>query len=87
MRCNAGGLPGWVAELVPHYPEIDVPTEILHAEDDPTVGHDIHSVALANAIPGAHLTSLPGASHMLPHTAPEAVIAAIDRAAARAGLR
>lgn len=90
MRANAlqrRGLPGWVAELVPHYTGISVPTEILHAEDDPTVGHDIHSVALARAVPDARLTSLPGTSHMLPHTAPEAVIAAIDRAATRAGLR
>ena len=90
MRANAlqrRGLYDWVAALVPRYPAIEVPTEILHAADDPTVGHDIHSVALAEAVPGARLTTLPGASHMLHHTDPEAVIAAIDRAATRAGLR
>ncbi|WP_071675205.1 alpha/beta fold hydrolase [Nioella nitratireducens] len=90
MRANAlqrRHLLGWVEELVPHYPEIAVPTEILHAEADRTVSHDIHSVPLADTIPGAVLTTLPGSSHMPHHTDPDAVIAAIDRAAGRAGLR
>ncbi len=90
MRANAlqrRHLLGWVEELVPHYPDITVPTEILHAEEDRTVSHAIHSVPLADTIPEAELTTLPGSSHMPHHTDPDAVIAAIDRAATRAGLR
>lgn len=90
MRANAlqrRHLLDWITELVPHYPRIDVPTEILHAAGDRTVGCAIHSEPLARAIPGAQLTALEGASHMPHHTHPEAVAAAIDRAAARAGLR
>lgn len=90
MRHNAlqrRGLLGWVEAMVPHYPAIAVPVEILHAEADPTVSHDIHSVALAGAVADGRLTTLPGASHMPHHTDPDAVIAAIDRAAMRAGLR
>lgn len=38
-------------------------------------------------MPGAHLARLEGKGHMLQHVAPEAIAAAVDRAAARAGLR
>jgi pimeloyl-ACP methyl ester carboxylesterase len=38
-------------------------------------------------MPPRRLTILPGVGHMPHHADPEAVVAAIDRAAARAGLR
>lgn len=69
------------------YGQIDVPTEIVHGTADRVVGLDIHSVPLSRQIPGARLTRLQGIGHMPHHAAPEAVVAAIDRAAARAGLR
>ena len=90
MRANAlqrRHLLDWITELAPHYPGLDLPTEILHATGDRTVGCAIHSEPLSRAIPGARLTTLDSASHMPHHTHPEAVAAAIDRAATRAGLR
>jgi len=90
LRHNAlqrRGLITWLQELAPQYGGIDLPVEILHAEHDPIVSHDIHSAALAEAVPGARLTTLAGGSHMPHHTDPAAVIDTIDRAATRAGLR
>ena len=69
------------------YPQIAVPTEVLHVTADDTVSLTIHSEPLARAIPGAVLTRLEGIGHMPQHVALPDVTAAIDRAAARAGLR
>lgn len=90
LRANArqrAGLKSEIARLIPHYPQIDMPVEIVHGAADTIVGLEIHSAKLVKAIPGAHLTSLPGIGHMPQHVAMPQVIAAIDRAAARAGLR
>ena len=50
---------------VPHLRKLEVPTIVIHGEDDPLVrvegGHDT-----ANAIPGAQLTTIPGMGHDLP---------------------
>lgn len=89
MRANAlqrRHLLRWITAQAPRYGEIAVPTEILHAAGDRTVGFHIHAAPLAHAIPGANLTAIDSASHMPHHTHPDAVVAAIDRAAARAGL-
>ncbi len=89
MRANAlqrAGLLQWIQEQVPLYPTISVPTEIVHGLEDETVGHFIHSVPLAEAIPNAVLTPLETSSHMPQHTHMGDVIDAIDRAATRAGL-
>ena len=90
FRANARQVSNLKAELrrmAPRYPTIDVPVEIVHGTDDGVVPLEIHAPATAAAIPGARLTELPGIGHMPHHAAPDAVIAAIDRAAARAGLR
>ena len=68
------------------YPRISVPVEIVHGDRDTTVGLAVHAEPLARAVPDSRLTVLPGIGHMPHHAAPEAVIAAIDRAARRAGL-
>jgi pimeloyl-ACP methyl ester carboxylesterase len=70
-----------------HYPRIDVPVEIVHGQKDPFVLPRIHAAPLAGQIEGANLTVLEGVGHMPHHVAPVAVVAAIDRAARRAGLR
>ncbi|WP_371223993.1 alpha/beta fold hydrolase [Roseovarius sp. 2305UL8-3] len=90
LRANAlqrRNLLGQIKAMVPLYDQIAVPTEIVHGADDITVGVAIHSEPLAKAIPDAVLTPLPGVGHMPQHAAQDEVIAAIHRAAARAGLR
>jgi pimeloyl-ACP methyl ester carboxylesterase len=67
------------------YPGLTLPVEIVHGDADMIVGLAIHSERLAAEVAGARLTVLPGAGHMPHHTARPAVIAAIDRAATRAG--
>jgi len=76
-----------IEALHPRYGEIAVPLEIVHGTADTTVGLSIHSRPLADQVPGATLTVLDGVGHMPHHVAPETVIAAVHRAAARAGLR
>lgn len=90
LRANARQ----VSSLKPHlramsqrYPSLDMPVEIVHGTADEVVGPAIHSVPLSRQIEGANLELLEGVGHMPHHAAPDAVIAAVDRAARRAGLR
>ncbi|MFD3189126.1 alpha/beta fold hydrolase [Sedimentitalea sp. HM32M-2] len=90
MRANADQRAGLLEDIkaqVGQYDRITAPTEIVHGTDDTTVGLSIHSEPLARQIAGAVLTRLDGIGHMPHHAAQDQVIAAIDRAAARAGLR
>jgi len=70
----------------PRYPAIACPVEIVHGTADATVGLAIHAGRLVRDIPGAALTPLDGTGHMAHHARQAEVVAAIDRAAARAGL-
>lgn len=74
-----------VEEMSPRYAEIAAPVEIVTGDSDPVVWAHLHSEGLARDIPGARLTWLPGVGHMPHHVATATVVAAIDRAAARAG--
>lgn len=90
LRANADQRAGILAEieaLHTQYGNISVPTEIVHGTADATVGLSIHSEKLVRQIPGAALERLEGIGHMPHHVAEDQVVAAIDRAAARAGLR
>ncbi|MEM7075381.1 MAG: alpha/beta hydrolase [Pseudomonadota bacterium] len=90
LRANAlqrANLLDEIIALVPQYPEIIVPAEIVHGTADTIVGAAIHSEPLSRAVPEARLTLLPGIGHMPHHAAPDEVSAAIHRAVARAGLR
>ncbi len=73
--------------MAPRYGTLSLPVEIVHGTADDIVPIDVHSRPLARKIPGAHLSAIDGIGHMPHHRAPEAVVAAIERAAARAGLR
>lgn len=89
LRANAlqrANLKEEIRAMIPEYGDIRVPTEILHGDADMTVGLHIHSVPLSQQIAGAALTILPGIGHMPQHSSKPQVIAAIHRAAARAGL-
>lgn len=90
FRANARQVKGLYAALrgmAPRYPALDLPVEIVHGDADAIVPHAIHAFALADQVPGAALSLLPGVGHMPHHVAADDVLAAIDRAAARTRLR
>ncbi len=74
-------------ELSKRFPELTLPIEILHGTADTTVPIAIHSEKVIALTASAHLTRLDGVGHMPHHADPAAAVAAIDRAASRAGLR
>lgn len=76
-----------VVEMAKNYDRLSIPIELLHGEEDTTVPLAIHSGPLADRLENANLTVLPGIGHMPHHADPDATVAAIDRAATRAGLR
>lgn len=90
LRANArqvNALRPHVVEMSARYATLPMPVEIVHGTADDVVPLHIHSEPLAQQIPGAALTRLDGIGHMPHHAAPDAVVSAIDRAAARARLR
>ena len=66
---------------------LHLPVEIVHGTQDSIVPARIHAERLVTTLPDAQLTLLPGVAHMPHHTHAADVIAAIHRAAARAGIR
>ncbi len=74
-------------QMAPLYPSLPMPIEIVHGARDRIVAPRLHAIPLSERLPRANLTLIPGAGHMPHHTHTGLVIAAIDRAAARAGLR
>ena len=76
-----------IRAIVPQYTALNLPVEIVHGDADPVVYHLIHSERLVEDVKDANLVVLEGMGHMPQHLAHDAVIAAIDRAATRAGLR
>jgi len=75
-----------VVEMEKRYPGLTLPIEIVHGGRDTTVPISVHSGPLSERLDSVNLTVIEGAGHMPHHTHPEAVVTAIDRAAARAGL-
>jgi len=69
------------------YPRLRLPVEILHGTRDTIVGLTIHSVPLAQAVPGARLVTLDGVGHMPHHVRTREMMLAIDRVALAAGMR
>lgn len=76
-----------LVEMSERYPEIALPIEIVHGTADTTVRPEVHAEPLMQVLTNAALTLLDGQGHAPHQTAPDDVIAAIDRIAARAGLR
>jgi pimeloyl-ACP methyl ester carboxylesterase len=76
-----------VVEMQKQYGTLTMPIEAVHGDADTTVPLDIHARVLMGDVPDGVLTVLKGQGHMPQQTAPDEVVAAIDRAAARAGLR
>ncbi len=76
-----------LVEMSARYPGMTLPVEILHGTADTTVRTEIHAAPLHETLPNSNLTVLSNQGHAPHHTAPDDVIAAIDRVATRAGLR
>lgn len=76
-----------VVALSRRYPELSLPIEIVHGEEDTTVPIHVHAEEVAKIVPQVNTVRLPGVGHMPHHAEPDIVVDAIDRAAARAGLR
>jgi pimeloyl-ACP methyl ester carboxylesterase len=75
---------GGLAALRPLYPGLRVPLVILAGAQDrivpPALSDRLHAL-----VPGSELVRVPGAGHMPQFTAPDAVVAAVARAAELAG--
>ncbi|KFI33073.1 alpha/beta hydrolase [Haematobacter missouriensis] len=67
------------------YPGLTLPVEVLHGDADAIVPVRRNGEALAIDVPSAVLSVIPNGGHMLHHTHPDAVIAAIQRARLRSG--
>ncbi|ETW14703.1 alpha/beta hydrolase fold protein [Roseivivax marinus] len=90
LRANArqvNTLRPHVVSMSERYPRLDLPVELVHGDEDEIVPLDVHSRRLVERLPNARLTVLDGIGHMPHQVAPDAIVAAIDRAASRAGLR
>lgn len=90
MRANAqqvNSLRPHIVKMSKRYKSLSLPLEIVHGDADTIVPLSIHSEPLSKQVTGANLTVLEGVGHMPHHADPDAVADAIDRAAARAGLR
>ena len=86
LAANVAQVNALRAELVtmePRYPTLALPVELVHGDADTVVPLTIHSLPLSKILPNAALTVLPGTGHMPQHARPDAVIAAIARAALR----
>jgi pimeloyl-ACP methyl ester carboxylesterase len=87
FRANAQdlvGLKDFVTAQAPRYGEIKLPVAIISGDvTDQIVWTDLHSRSSARQMPNATLDVLPGVGHMIHYAAPELIIAAIDRLAAR----
>ena len=76
----------FVVEQSARYGEITIPVEAVHGTADTIVPARIHAIPLSERHDTVALTLVEGMGHMPHHTHPHVVRAAIDRAAARAGL-
>jgi len=87
FRANAQDLvrlKKFVTAQASRYGEIKAPVAIISGDvTDQIVWTDLHSRGSARQMPNATLDVLPGIGHMVHYAAPELIIAAIDRLAAR----
>jgi pimeloyl-ACP methyl ester carboxylesterase len=90
LRANSGqvaGLKPFIIDMSADYASLTLPVELIHGDADTIVPLSVHAARLVNILPNAVLTVLPGVGHMPHHSNEPDVIAAINRAATRAGLR
>ena len=81
---EAAMMPLQAARLRPREKDVAVPVVVVAGEKDRLVMTNWQSARLARRMPDAVLKTVPGAGHMVHHTATRQVLAAIDEAAERA---
>jgi pimeloyl-ACP methyl ester carboxylesterase len=81
--CDWPALDASLAAVAARYGEIRCPVEVVVGGGDTLVAQ-AHGDFLRDHVPGARLTVVTAKNHMLPYTAPDAIAAAVERAAARA---
>ncbi|SFN53690.1 Pimeloyl-ACP methyl ester carboxylesterase [Thioclava dalianensis] len=89
MRVNArerASLKSQIAQMIPKYPQLDLPVVSVHGTADTIVSEKIHAIPFTKTVPGATLISLKGIGHMTPHVATKQVVEAVNEVAKRAGL-
>jgi pimeloyl-ACP methyl ester carboxylesterase len=89
IRANTrqvNGLKPHIRDMADRYAELRMPIEIVHGTADRIVPIEVHARPFAARVPTAHLTELDGLGHMPHHARPDEAVAAIRRAADRAGL-
>jgi pimeloyl-ACP methyl ester carboxylesterase len=69
------------------YAQLKAPTVIVAGAQDRYVRMRSHSQRLHEALPGSTLIAVPGAGHMVHHSAPEVLMQAIDEAQSEQNLR
>jgi pimeloyl-ACP methyl ester carboxylesterase len=90
LRANSSqvaGLKSHITAMAARYPALALPIELVHGTEDTIVPAAIHAIRAAEVLPNARLSLLDGVGHMPHHARMDESLAAIDRAAARAGLR
>lgn len=90
LRANmaqVNALRGQLVGMVPLYPNLTLPIEMIHGTDDAVVPVEVHSIPFTKLVASAHLEVIEGAGHMPHFTRKPQVLAAIARAEARAALR
>lgn len=75
-----------VVAMARQYPTLTLPVELVHGDADTSVPLSVHALPLSKLLPNAALTVIHGAGHVLHQSHPDAVVAAVDRAARRAQL-
>ena len=73
-----------VAGLQRHYAELSVPVVIAAGAEDRYIDTEAQSARLHHMLPGSGYRAVPGAGHMMHHTAPDEAMAVIDLVASRA---
>jgi len=76
-----------VRGMVPRYPSLSIPVELLHGTSDTIVPNYIHSEKLVEQLPDARHTPLLGVGHMPHHVALDQIATALKRLNARVGRR
>ncbi len=84
---QVNGLRPQLVAMLPRYPGLTLPVELIHGDADTIVPLAVHSAELVKLLPDARLTVIPGGGHMPQHLHADLVVEATLRAARKAGLR